>query len=149
MKYRVTKTYGHNEGWSCAFRQWRADHSHCHFLHGYAISVELIFESENLDARNWVIDFGGLKSIKTWIKDLLDHKTLVAEDDPQLPLLQNMHDQGVIDMRIVPAVGCERFAQYIGTYVSNWLHEQNPTNDVRLVSVEVREHSGNSATWFS
>ena len=28
VMYRSTKTYDHNEGLSCCFRQWRADHSH-------------------------------------------------------------------------------------------------------------------------
>ena len=35
--WRSTKTYGHEEGLSCCFRQWRATHSHCRLLHGYAL----------------------------------------------------------------------------------------------------------------
>lgn len=31
--YQSTKTYGHDRGFSCAFRQWRAD-SHCRLIHG-------------------------------------------------------------------------------------------------------------------
>jgi 6-pyruvoyl-tetrahydropterin synthase len=39
---------------------------HCSLLHGYSIGIKLIFESETLDDRNWVMDFGGLKAFKEW-----------------------------------------------------------------------------------
>jgi 6-pyruvoyltetrahydropterin/6-carboxytetrahydropterin synthase len=65
-KYLSTKTYGNDRGLSCCFRQWRSTHSHCSLLHGYSIGIKLIFESETLDDRNWVMDFGGLKAFKEW-----------------------------------------------------------------------------------
>ena len=34
FKYFSTKTYGHEEGLSCVFRQPNADHSHCHLPSG-------------------------------------------------------------------------------------------------------------------
>ena len=54
--YISTKTYKHLG--PVAYRQWRAD-SHCNLIHGYALSFHFEFESEELDARNWVMDFGG------------------------------------------------------------------------------------------
>ena len=47
-KFLSGKTYGHNTGHSCAFRQWRAD-SHCNLIHGYALQFELEFGSDGLD----------------------------------------------------------------------------------------------------
>ena len=44
MNYVSTKTYGHEVGLSCAFRQHKAD-SHCAKLHGYALSVKVEFEA--------------------------------------------------------------------------------------------------------
>lgn len=61
--YRSTKTFGHECGFSVAFRQWRAE-SHCRLLHGYALAFKFTFEAEELDVRNWVVDFGALKSLK-------------------------------------------------------------------------------------
>ena len=58
--YRSTKTYDHNEGLSCCFRQWRAD-SHCKLLHGYALAFKFVFATRALDARNCCYDFGGLR----------------------------------------------------------------------------------------
>lgn len=48
-KYISTKTY--RQIGSVAYRQWRAD-SHCHNLHGYALSFHFEFEADTLDARN-------------------------------------------------------------------------------------------------
>lgn len=45
LVYRSTKTYGHNAGLSCAFRQWKAN-SHCKYLHGYALSFKFVFEGK-------------------------------------------------------------------------------------------------------
>ena len=81
MSFRSTKTYGHEIGLSACFRQWRAE-SHCRLLHGYALAVKFVFESEELDVRNWVVDFGSLKTLKGWLEDTFDHTLLVANDDP-------------------------------------------------------------------
>ena len=61
IAYRSTKTYGHNEGLSCCFRQWRASHSHCQQVHGYALAFRFVFATHTLDENNWCLDFGGLK----------------------------------------------------------------------------------------
>lgn len=148
--FRSTKTYGHDLGLSCAFRQWRAEHSHCQFLHGYALSVTLTFEApvpgvQGLDERSWVMDFGGLSEVKALLFDTFDHKTLVAMDDPEFEVFQKMQQAGVVDLVIMPRVGCEAFAQEVYDMVDLWLRFKE--YDVKLVSVEVREHGANSATY--
>lgn len=146
--YKSTKTYGHNLGLSCAFRQWRAE-SHCRFIHGYALSIHLEFTSTTLDERNWVMDFGGLGFIKEWIVDTFDHTTIVAKDDPELPVFEKLCDNGLIDLIKIDNVGCEAFADYIHKTVSGWLRRQCKEgvvgNGVQLTKVEVREHGANSA----
>ena len=47
--YRSTKLYDHNEGLSCCFRQWRAEHSHCQQVHGYALAFRFVFATDRLD----------------------------------------------------------------------------------------------------
>ena len=102
------KTYTHATGHSCAFRQWRAD-THCNLIHGYALQFEFTFGGESLDDRNWVVDFGDLGELKKWLKEMFDHTYLVAHDDPEMETVQMLQDKGLIDMRLVPATGCERF----------------------------------------
>lgn len=157
--YKVTKTYGHDLGLSCCFRQHRAD-SHCAKLHGYAIAVKLEFTSSSLDERNWVIDFGALKPVKEYLVDTFDHTTIIAQDDPELSRFQKMHDDGLIDLRVMPNVGCEAFAGEIYMHVRSWLTTmrfgESKTIDapifalrgLDLASVEVREHGANAASYY-
>lgn len=155
LEFASTKTYTHSIGLSCCFRQHRAT-SHCRFLHGYALEVRLTFTAPNgLDENNWVMDFGGLKPIKSWLEETFDHKLLVAEDDPfkdRLTLLAYPGDstshedherKQIADIRFVKATGCESFALMIFEHTEQWLSLLK--GSVQIESVEVREHQGNSA----
>ena len=149
--YQSSKVF---DGYSACFRQWRAEGTHCKFLHGYAISFEVWFEGE-LDHRNWVFDFGGMKRSQTTIdgrypKDyfdwLLDHTTIVAQDDPQIELFRKLDRLGAIQLRVLPAVGCEKFAQFIFDKIYDWVNQETQGR-VRVIKVEVREHSKNAASY--
>lgn len=144
-KYYTIKRYGHERGLSCAFRQWRATHSHCSFLHGYSIAVELVFSTTELDSRNWCVDFGDLGDIKNWLEDQFDHKTLVAQDDPQLEWYKEAHKRKILDINIVENVGCERMSEMIYDKVQSWLDENNLSSRVKLEKVSVWEHDSNGA----
>lgn len=146
MSFISTKTYGHNLGFACCFRQHRAE-SHCKFLHGYALSFKFVFQAKELDVRGWVVDFGGLKDLKGWLEDWFDHKTLVATDDPLMPMFKSMHEAGMIQLREVPATGCEAFARMVYDYTEQWLFDAGFSPRCNLVSVEVREHDANSAIY--
>jgi len=143
-----TKTYGNERGLSCTFRQHAATHSHCSLLHGYSLGFKFVFEAEELDARNWVQDFGGLDELKEFLEKTFDHTTVVAEDDPLLEQFQAMAgwssnpevngkpeevqghpvgNKGVIKLVTLPAVGCESFAEYVWRWTDQWLKE-DPTN---------------------
>lgn len=149
--YTSTKLF---DGYSTCFRQWKAKGTHCQFLHGYAVSFRVWFEGD-LDHRNWVFDFGGMKRAKAKIngmspKDyfayLLDHTTIIAQDDPYLPQFKQMHEDGIIQLRILPATGCERFAEYLYKVINEFLFEETESR-VRATKVEVYEHERNSASY--
>ena len=146
MTFLSTKTFGHDLGISCAFRQWKAE-SHCRFIHGYALAFEFCFAAEELDVRNWVVDFGGLKGLKAILEDTFDHKLVVAEDDPQLNYFKQGEELGVLDLVIVPAGGCEKFAQMVYEVTEQWLLDAGFAPRCRLVSVQVKEHGANSAIY--
>jgi 6-pyruvoyltetrahydropterin/6-carboxytetrahydropterin synthase len=146
MAYYSTKNYDHNEGLSCAFRQWRATHSHCRLIHGYALAIKFTFGCKKLDDRNWVQDFGGLKDIKKWLKHMFDHTLVVAEDDPEIERFRELEKNDIVDLRIIPAVGCEKFAEFIYNYVAKIIKDESQGR-VWLDSVEVREHGANSAIY--
>ena len=144
--FRSTKTYGHNEGLSCCFRQWRATHSHCRFIHGYALAFRFVFAAAELDQNHWCFDFGALKPVREWLKSTFDHTMLVAEDDPELPRFELLARDGLIDLRVLPATGCEAKARYTFDHVASFI-EKASSSRVWLESVEVMEHSGNSAIY--
>ena len=144
--FRSTKYYDHNEGLSCCFRQWRATHSHCRLIHGYALAFKFVFATFELDERNWCFDFGGLKPVKAWLKDLFDHTMLVAQDDPELARFEALHRDGLVNLRVLPAVGCEATAKHVFGHVAAFVHEETKGR-VWLESVEVKEHGGNSAIY--
>ena len=143
-KFLCTKKYGHERGLSAAFRQWRAD-SHCRFMHGYSLEFEFVFGANELDENNWVVDFGGLKLLETWLRRNFDHKTLVAFDDRQLSIFEEMHESEVIDIVTVEATGCEMFAKMAMEY-STELIQKIFGDRCWVDSVTVREHGANSAT---
>jgi 6-pyruvoyltetrahydropterin/6-carboxytetrahydropterin synthase len=147
MTYQVVKRYGHQEGWSCTFRQWRATHSHCKYIHGYPLAFEIAFECETLDTRNWCLDFGGLKPLKSWLQSIFDHKLLVAEDDPEIQSFKAMRIQGIADIVILPDVGCEKFSELVYYEADRILQEMGEKPRVRVKSVRVSEHEGNSAIY--
>jgi 6-pyruvoyltetrahydropterin/6-carboxytetrahydropterin synthase len=145
MEHRSIKTYGHDVGLSCAFRQWRAS-SHCHCLHGYAMAVTIEFGAVDLDACGWVVDFGGLREIKDWLQVSFDHKTVVATDDPHLEWFREGMQRGVLDLVLVESTGCEAFARLISFRVQAWLIERGLSDRVHIKRVEVREHGANAAS---
>jgi len=144
--YKSTKTFGHNLGLSAAFRQWKAQ-SHCRFLHGYALEIRIEFEADELDARNWVVDFGSLKSLKGWLENTFDHKTIVAHNDPHIEFFQRGQELGVMDVVFVEATGCEKFAELIFVCTEIWLKDNGYYPRCRVSSVEVKEHGANSAIY--
>lgn len=144
--YRSTKTYDHNEGLSCCFRQWQADHSHCQQIHGYALGFRFVFATRTLDENNWCMDFGGLKAVRAWLHEVFDHTVLVASDDPHLGEFERLAAIRLVNLRIVPAVGCEAVARYAFQHVGKMVRADTDAR-VWLESVEVREHSGNSAIY--
>lgn len=144
--YRSTKTFGHNEGLSCCFRQWRASHSHCTFIHGYALAFSFTFATDRLDENNWCYDFGGMKEVRAWLHEMFDHTTLVAADDPELETFRALHAKGLIDLRVLPDVGCEATARHAHGHVAAFIADKTGGR-VWLESVEVREHEGNAASY--
>ena len=132
---------------SCAFRQWRASHSHCRFLHGYQLKAKLWFSGSSLDDKNWCVDFGSLKELKAELKSIYDHTTTIAADDPELETFKSLHDKGIIQLYILKdGAGVERVAENVFEIADR--HVRKITNDRCWVDkVEVFEHEENSAIY--
>ena len=142
------------DGFSCCFRQWKATTTHCQFLHGYGVSFKVWFEGD-LDDRNWVWDFGGMKRAKTkidgkspkeWMDWMFDHTIIVAEDDPYINTLQQLNNAGIAQVRIVPATGAEKFAEFIFKKLNTFVRTETKER-VHVKRVEFMEHNKNTAIY--
>ena len=148
-KFQSSKVF---DGFSTVFRQWKAETTHCRFVHGYGISFKVYFEGD-LDERNWVWDFGGMKRAKTlidgkspkeWMDYMFDHTLIIAEDDPYIKAFQQMDGAGVAQVRIIPATGAEKFAEYIYHKLNDFVKTETEGR-VRVTKVKFAEHGKNAA----
>ena len=145
--YKYTSTKEYHDAFPCAYRQWRAD-SHCNLIHGYALSFHFEFECDTLDARNWCMDFGGLKPLKDKLEEWFDHTLLVAEDDPERATLLELGKKGLAKITEVERTGCEGLADFLYEYVNTiFLPMYGATEAERIwcCRVEVRETDSNMA----
>jgi 6-pyruvoyltetrahydropterin/6-carboxytetrahydropterin synthase len=150
-KFQSTKVF---DGFSCVFRQWRAEGTHCQKIHGYGVSFRVWFEGD-LDHRNWVWDFGGMKRAKgtidgmnpkAWMDYMFDHTTIMAEDDSLLGTFKTLDATGAVQLRILPAVGAEKFAEFIYNKLQEFVNQETEGR-VKVVRVEFMENGKNSAIY--
>jgi len=148
-KFQSSKVF---DGFSTVFRQWKATTTHCQYLHGYGVSFKVYFEGD-LDDRNWVWDFGGMKRAKTqidgmspkeWMDYMFDHTLICAEDDPALPHLRKLEFENIIQLRVIPATGAEKFAEYIFNKINEFVQTETEGR-VRVTKVKFAEHGKNAA----
>lgn len=151
-KFQSTKIF---DGFSTVFRQWQAEGTHCRFLHGYAIEFKVTFQGE-LDERNWVWDFGGMKrantkidgmSPKEWMDYMFDHTVVLANDDPEKIFFENLDAKGVIQLRVIDGpVGAERFAEFIYKKLNEFVRIETKGR-VHVQRVEFFENKKNTAIY--
>ncbi len=148
-KFQSSKVF---DGFSTVFRQWKAEDTHCRFLHGYGVSFKVYFEGD-LDHRNWVWDFGGMKRAKTqidgmspkaWMDYMFDHTLICAEDDPARSKFEKLAEAGIIQLRVIPATGAEKFAEYIFSKLNKFVQTETEGR-VRVTKVKFAEHGKNAA----
>jgi 6-pyruvoyltetrahydropterin/6-carboxytetrahydropterin synthase len=150
-KFQSTKIF---DGFSTVFRQWKAEGTHCKYLHGYGVSFKVWFEGE-LDERNWVWDFGGMKRAKgtidgknpkAWMDYMFDHTTIIATDDPGIGGFRTMNELGIIQLRELEYVGAEQFAKYVFEKLNTFVQEETDGR-VSVIRVEFAEHNKNTAVY--
>jgi 6-pyruvoyltetrahydropterin/6-carboxytetrahydropterin synthase len=154
-KYQSTKLF---DNYSVAIRQWKAQHSHCQLLHGYALKFKVWFESiepleENqLDEMNWIQDYGGFKSkpigngLKDWMDYMWDHTLLIEKDDPYLDLFESMNPT-VCHLRVMDKIGAESAAKLVYDKFNDELSKQGGGR-VKVTKVECWEADKNSSIYM-
>jgi 6-pyruvoyltetrahydropterin/6-carboxytetrahydropterin synthase len=145
MGKRFVSTKEYKELAPVAYRQWR-DNGNCNLIHGYALSFYFEFESDQLDSRNWVVDYGGLRPLKDFLEEYFDHCYLLAQDEPFYKEIKALGDLGLMKITEVEATGCEAIADFLYKYINTgFLRELGAPADVWCSCVQVRETHKNMA----
>jgi 6-pyruvoyltetrahydropterin/6-carboxytetrahydropterin synthase len=122
-------------------------------VHGYGRTVKIVFAADSLDAKGWVVDFGGLRGFKSWLEGQWDHRTLISSEDPHLELFYELHEKKIIDLNVMDATkghgpGIEQSCKFIFDYL-NPLIEQQSNGRCWVHSIEIWEHENNSAIYIN
>lgn len=139
---------------SVAIRQWRAEHSHCQLLHGYAFEFKVWFaskedvEEKQLDEMNWIVDFGlfGRNGLKDWLNDTFDHTTIIENGDPQLESFKMMEELGLLKLVTMDKIGAESASKLVFDKF-NEVFSKTEGGRVKVVRVECNENTNNSGIY--
>lgn len=146
FKYTSTKEFV--DAFPVAYRQWKAD-SHCNLIHGYSFTIKLFFGGNDLDVRNWIIDYGSLRPLKEQLEDWFDHRLLVSGSDPHYETIMNLHKLGIAKVTEVENTGCEAISDFIYKYINGIFmaatYGKEVSEKVWCYKVEVRETQSNMA----
>ena len=155
MRYISTKLF---DNYSIAIRQWKASHSHCELLHGYALKFKVWFASheedveQQLDDMNWIVDYGGFKDapkgngLKSWMNDMWDHTTLIEKDDPYLDFFESAAMEGLCKLTVMDKLGAESCAKVVYNHFNDVLSKTDGGR-CKVVKVECFENDKNSSIY--
>jgi 6-pyruvoyltetrahydropterin/6-carboxytetrahydropterin synthase len=111
--------------------------------------MKFYFGTNELDVRQWVADYGGMKELKAFLEDKFDHTTLVASDDPEIEFYKEMERRNLAKLTVLSTLGCESLADQLYKYVNGIFIPDmwGPSEASRLwcYRVEVRETQANMA----
>lgn len=125
-----------------AHRQHRHE-GHCALIHGHNWAITLTFACRETDENGFVVDFGKLGYLKTWIAEHLDHACLFNADDPELePLLATAGH--LFKPYVLPNCSCEGLAEHLHGIFDPMVREAT-TGRAWIVAVEIEEDAKNSA----
>ena len=156
-KFQSTKIF---DNYSVAIRQWKAQHSHCQLLHGYALKFKVWFESNTpfddnmgLDDMNWIVDYGGFKDkpvgngLKYWLNHMLDNTLLIEKDDPYADIFEQMGPMGLAKVHLMDKMGAESLAKLVYDHFNEVLSKTD-AGRCKVVKVECFENDKNSSLYY-
>ena len=154
-RYISTKLF---DNYSVAIRQWKAQHSHCQLLHGYALKFKVWFasneplEENQLDDMNWIVDYGGFKAppagngLKDWMDHMWDHTLLIQKDDPYADVFEQLGQMGLAKVHLLDKMGAESNAKLVFDHFNKVLSKTD-AGRCKVIKVECFENENNSSIY--
>jgi 6-pyruvoyltetrahydropterin/6-carboxytetrahydropterin synthase len=115
---------------------------HCSLIHGHNWTIRLTFGCHELDEHGFVIDFGGLRFIKNWIDENLDHACVFAAEDMVGRELIKQRPE-VFKVYIVDNCSAEGLASHLFDVFEKMVDKESGGR-VFLHEIELREDSKNA-----
>ena len=141
--YSVTKSY---RDLPAAHRQPKHD-GHCRYVHGHNWGFDITFAAKELDENGFVIDVGKLKEVKLYLEHMFDHTLLINLNDPKRELFEELHEEGLVDLRIVNNCGMEMLASLVSDHVQLLMDQIVKGRIVSVIKVVCLEDAKNVATY--
>tara|TARA_B100000809_G_scaffold14341_1_gene12977 strand:- start:1163 stop:1549 length:387 start_codon:yes stop_codon:yes gene_type:complete len=111
--------------------------------------MKFFFGTDHLDVRNWVVDYGGLGELKSFLDEQFDHTLLVAEDEPEMDLYKQLEKAGIAKLTVLPKLGCEGMSDQLYKWINGvFIPDMWGPGEAKRVwcyRVEVRETQNNMA----
>ena len=93
-----------------------------------------------------LVSFISSVDASTRVKANVEMIFYIDEDDPHLEGFKTMKEHGVAQVRVVPATGAEKFAEFIFHKLNNFVKTETQER-VRVAQVEFMEHNKNTAIY--
>ena len=139
MSHQVQKTFS-----VCTAHRLMDHPGACKNLHGHNYNITVYLEAEELNSQGMVIDFSDIKKkIGMLIDELYDHKTILQDIDPLVPVLFPYLSFNLQTMSCAPTA--ENMAQHTFSAIQQQLEHICPT--VKVVRVDVEETQNSIAIY--
>ena len=149
IKIKSTKVYKYLPCAHAQFFDKEPDGSpgECASVHGYDRSVEFTFAGD-VDDMGWIVPFGELKDIKTFLEYYFDHVTVLPANDPRIgQITEELTVPGGLlgTVRVLPSgVSMEMSSLFIWEHVNHYIYKITQGR-CYVERVRVYEHDRNDA----
>lgn len=103
--------------------------------------------SPKLDENGFVVDVGKLKEIKVYLEHMFDHTLLINLADPHREHFEKMHEDGLVDLRLVSNCGMEMLAALVSDHVQLLMDQLITDRVVSVIQVVCLEDAKNVSTY--
>ena len=90
------------------------------------------------------LKFNGIEELA----NQFDHTTVVAADDPHIEIFKKMDKLGLIQLRVMKHVGCERFAEWVYNLINDKMQKETDGR-VSVLKVEAFEGGTNNSAIYN
>lgn len=127
-----------------AHRQHKHD-GHCAQIHGHNWTFKFTFKARVLDECGFVVDFGKLKFLRTYLEATFDHALVLNASDPALPHLRESL-AAYARIIVVDDCSCEGLLEHLYP-ILNQLVADATNGRVYIARLEIEEDTRNSAAY--